>query len=205
MATGHKALTPTGGLSTGYVVVVSLTDTVVVVGLVLIFLLAHGERPKDIILGDRRLAAEAVAGLWLTPVAISVAVAILLATQRFAPWLHTVEHNPLQDVLESPRDAWLFMLVVIFAGGVREEMQRAFILHRFRVWLGGTTVGLVVTSVAFGAGHLTQGADAALATGLLGLLWGAVYVRRQSAVAPMVSHSGFDLLQIAQFLVGHRG
>jgi uncharacterized protein len=205
VATGHKALTPTGGLSTGYVVVVSLTDTVVVVGLVLIFLLAHGERPKDIILGDRRLAAEAVAGLWLTPVAISVAVAILLATQRFAPWLHTVEHNPLQDVLESPRDAWLFMLVVIFAGGVREEMQRAFILHRFRVWLGGTTVGLVVTSVAFGAGHLTQGADAALATGLLGLLWGAVYVRRQSAVAPMVSHSGFDLLQIAQFLVGHRG
>jgi membrane protease YdiL (CAAX protease family) len=186
-------------------VVVSLTDTLVVVGLVLVFLLAHGERPKDIILGGRRVTTEAVAGLWLTPVAIGVAVAVLLVSQKFAPWLHTVEHNPLQDVLERPRDAWLFVLVVIFAGGVREEIQRAFILHRFRVWLGGTTVGLVITSVAFGAGHLTQGADAALATGLLGLLWGAVYLRRQSAVAPMVSHSGFDLLQIAQFLVGHRG
>jgi membrane protease YdiL (CAAX protease family) len=173
-----------------------------VVGLVLMFLVAHGERPKDVIFGGRRLAPEVLAGLTLTPVAVAIAVAVLLTSQKLAPWLHTVEHNPLQDVLASPRDAWLFVLVVIFAGGVREEFQRAFILHRFRVWLGGTAIGLVITSVAFGAGHLTQGADAAIATGLLGLLWGVVYVRRQSAVAPMVSHAGFDLLQIAQFLIG---
>jgi membrane protease YdiL (CAAX protease family) len=199
---GHQAITSTGGLSTGYVVIVSLVDTIVVVGLVAIFLLAHGERPRDVIAGSRRLSTELVAGAWLIPVALLVAVAVLLVTQTLAPWLHTVEHNPLQDVLERPRDAWLFVLVVIFAGGVREEIQRAFILHRFTVWLGGPTVGLVVTSVAFGAGHLTQGADAALATGLLGVLWGTVYLRRQSAIAPMVSHAGFDLLQIAQFVLG---
>jgi hypothetical protein len=28
-----------------------------------------------------------------------------------------------------------------------------------------------------------------------------VYLRRRSCVAPMVSHSGFDLVQILQFLV----
>ena len=58
----------------------------------------------------------------------------------------------------------------------------------------------MVTSVAFGAGHLMQGTDAALATGLLGAFWGVVYLRRRSAVAPMVSHAGFNLLQIVQFL-----
>jgi membrane protease YdiL (CAAX protease family) len=136
-------------------------------------------------------------------VALAIAAVVLLTTQRFAPWLHTVEHNPLQDVLQSPRDAWLFVFVVIFAGGVREEIQRAFILHRFGQSLGGTTIGLIITSVAFGAGHLPQGVDAVIATGLLGLLWGAVYLRRRSTVAPMVSHAGFDLLQIVQFLVGH--
>ncbi|OFW17580.1 MAG: hypothetical protein A3F69_02100 [Acidobacteria bacterium RIFCSPLOWO2_12_FULL_66_10] len=61
-----------------------------------------------------------------------------------------------------------------------------------------------MTSAAFGAGHLLQGADAAIATGLLGAFWGATYLRRRSAVAPMVSHSGFDLLQVLQFTVAGR-
>jgi uncharacterized protein len=60
---------------------------------------------------------------------------------------------------------------------------------------------VILTSAAFGAGHLLQGADAAIATALLGAFWGAIYLRRRSMVAPMVSHAGFDLLQIAQFLV----
>jgi membrane protease YdiL (CAAX protease family) len=93
------------------------------------------------------------------------------------------------------------VLVVVVAGGVREEAQRAFVLHRFEVWLGGRWVGLVVGSAAFGAGHLLQGADAAIATGLLGVFWGIVYLRRRSVVAPIVSHSGFNLLQIAQYLL----
>src|SRR5205085_10923068 len=114
---------------------------------------------------------------------------------------HTVEHNPLQDLVRTRGDALLFALVVVVAGGVREELQRAFLLRRFEVSLGGARVGVVVTSVAFGSGHLLQGADAAIATGLLGAFWGLVYLRRRSMVAPMVSHAGFDLAQIAGFLV----
>jgi membrane protease YdiL (CAAX protease family) len=89
----------------------------------------------------------------------------------------------------------------VIAGGVREELQRAFLLRRFDRWLGGGAVGLVVTSAAFGAGHWLQGADAAIATAFLGALWGVIYLRRRSAVAPVVSHSGFNLLQLAQFLL----
>jgi membrane protease YdiL (CAAX protease family) len=59
---------------------------------------------------------------------------------------------------------------------------------------------VVVTSIAFGAGHFLQGADAAIATGMLGAFWAVVYLQRRSAVAPMVSHSGFNLLQLVQFL-----
>jgi membrane protease YdiL (CAAX protease family) len=95
-------------------------------------------------------------------------------------------------------------VVVVIAGGVREELQRAFLLRRFERWLGGRGVGIVVTSTAFGAGHWIQGADAAVATGLLGAFWAIVYLRRQSSVAPVVSHSGFNLLQLAQFVaLGH--
>ncbi len=113
------------------------------------------------------------------------------------PGLRNVAHNPLQDLMNGPRNAAIFAIVVVVAGGVREEIQRAFVLHRFDVWLGGGTVGLIVGSIAFGAGHLVQGYDAAIATGLLGLFWGFVYLRRRSVIAPIVSHSGFNLFQSA--------
>jgi membrane protease YdiL (CAAX protease family) len=192
-----------GSLRIGYVVGVSLADAVVLVGLVLLFLVAHGESPREVLNGRRRALPEILAGLSLTLVALAIGAAVLLVVQRFAPGLHTVPENPLQALLKSKRNALLFALVVIVAGGVREEVQRAFLLHRFERWLGGGPLGVVVTSVAFGAGHLLQGVDAAVATGLLGAFWGVVYLRRRSIVAPMISHAGFDLLQIAgQFFAG---
>ena len=200
-ALGYGAKAAGGRLNVGYVVALSLGDAVLLVGLILLLLYAHGERPRDVLVGRRPIAAEGVLGMLLIPIAFGIAVAVMLAVRRFAPSLHNVTDNPLQALLTSPRDAWLFALVVLFAGGVREEIQRAFLLHRFDVWLGGRWFGLAVTSAAFGAGHFDlQGVDAGIATGLLGAFWGVVYLRRRSCVAPMVSHAGFDLLQVLPFL-----
>jgi uncharacterized protein len=203
-ALGYPPFAPSGDLNFAFVVGVSIADTVLLIGLVFLFLYAHGERPRDVFVGDRSPAREALVGVPLTLVALGIAVVVLLIVRYVAPSLHSVEQNPLQGLLRSPRDAWLFAVVVVIAGGVREEIQRAFQLHRFEVWLGGGGVGVVVTSVAFGGGHLLQGKDAALATGLLGAFWGVVYLRRRSAVAPIVSHAGFNLLQIVQFLTTGR-
>jgi membrane protease YdiL (CAAX protease family) len=189
-----------GRLRVGYVVTMSLADTVLLVGLVLLFLRVHRERPRLVLFGDRPIAPELTLGVPLILLAGVIGLGVLAVVMKLAPSLHTVAHNPFQELLASPRDAWLFALVAVVAGGVREEIQRAFLLHRFEVWLGGSAVGVVVTSAAFGLGHLIQGADAAIATGLLGAFWGAVYLRRRSAIAPMVSHAGFDLMQIVGFL-----
>jgi membrane protease YdiL (CAAX protease family) len=200
-AFGFSPVGPDGQLRVNFVVALSLIDTVMLVGLIVFFLVAHGERPRDVFLGRRPVIQEASYGVPLILVALAVAIALLATIQKLAPSLHTVEHNPLQDLIRTPRDIWWFATVVVIAGGVREELQRAFLLHRFEHWLGGATVGLVVVSLAFGAGHLLQGVDAAITTGTLGAFWGVVYLRRRSAVAPMISHSGFNLLQIGQFLV----
>ena len=199
-AFGNGAFNDAGALSMSYVVGLSLIDSVVVIGLIILFLVVHGERPRDVIVGDRSIGAEAAAGVPMIFIALAIAMTVVLLARVAAPWLHTVAENPLQGLLKSPRDAAVFALVVIVAGGVREELQRAFALHRFEVWLGGGTTGVIVTSIAFGAGHLIQGADAAVATGLLGAFWGVVYLRRRSAIAPIVSHAGFDLLQIVAFV-----
>jgi membrane protease YdiL (CAAX protease family) len=203
-AFGYTPFAAAGQLRLGYVVGLSLADSAALIGLVLLFLYAHGERPRDVLLGRRPASQEFALGVPLILVALVLGGGIMLATRYVAPWLRTVEHNPLQELLRSPREAWLFAFVVFVAGGLREEIQRAFLLHRFDVWLGGGTVGVVVTSVAFGAGHLLQGADAAIATGLLGAFWGALYLLRRSCVAPLVSHAGFDLMQIVQYMVARQ-
>jgi membrane protease YdiL (CAAX protease family) len=198
---GYMPFDAAGDMQIGYVAWVSLVDTVLLVGLILLFLRAHGEDPRDVLLGSRPIARELAHGLPLILVALGAGIGVLLAIRYLVPSLHTVEQNPLEGLLDSPREAWLFALVVLVAGAVREEIQRGFLLYRFERWLGGGTVGVVVTSIAFGAGHIVQGYDAAIVTGLLGAFWGVIYLRRRSVAAPMVSHAGFNLLQILQLVI----
>jgi membrane protease YdiL (CAAX protease family) len=195
-------LSPANGtLSLGFVATLLLLDAVLVVALALALLRAHGENPRDVFLGHRPIAREALIGLPLTIGVFGVVMVILALTEQFAPWLHNVPNNPLEQLIRSRRDATLFAVVATLAGGVREEVQRAFILRRFDQYLGGARVGLVLFSAAFGAGHLVQGWDAVVTTAALGAFWGAVYLSRGSIVAPVVSHSGFNTAEILRFTV----
>ena len=188
------------GLSLAYVAALSLADAVFLTGLIVFFLRIRGESPRELLFGGRDIRTEAWAGVPLLFVAFGIALAVLLGLHAVAPWLRTVPRNPLQDLVRTPVQAALFAVVLIVAGGMREEIQRAFLLRRFERSLGGARVGLVVSSLMFGVGHYIQGADAAIATATLGAFWGWIYLRRRSVVAPVVSHSGFNLVQVLQFL-----
>ena len=56
-------------------------------------------------------------------------------------------------------------------------------------------------SVAFGLGHIVQGWDAVITTGLLGAFWAVLYLRRRSSVAPLVSHAGFNALEVLRVAI----
>lgn len=189
-----------GALNATWVFVVSLVDTVVLVALIVFFLRANGESVAHVLFGLRTPWREVQLGLVSVVPVLLAAAAVLFLARYAAPWLHNVPDNPLAGLLRSPRDAWAFGVVVLVAGGLREELQRAFLLTRFEQHLGGARVGLVVTSVAFGLAHVLQGFDAMLATAVLGFIWGAMYLWRRSAVAPIVSHGGFNSLEIVRYL-----
>lgn len=190
-----------GQLNLSYVAALALGDSVLLIGLIALLVRARGERMRDLLLGQRPLLSEMRAGVPLIFLAFAIAAVLLITLQAVAPWLRTVPHNPLQDLVATPRDAVMFGLVLVVAGGLREEVQRAFLLQRFERWLGGAKVGLVITSAAFGLGHFLQGADAAVATAVLGAFWGMTYLRRRSIGATVVSHAGFNLVQVLQFLL----
>jgi membrane protease YdiL (CAAX protease family) len=187
-------------LSLFYIVALLLLDTIVVVGLIVVMLRASGERPSDVFLGRRPLGGEARLGLGYIPVVYGATTLVLLALRWGVPWLHNVATNPFEGAIQSTADALVLGAAAVVGGGVKEELQRAFVLHRFDQHLGGARAGVLVYSAVFGAGHLMQGWDVALITMLLGLAWGIIYLRRRSAVAPMVSHCGFNAAQILQFL-----
>jgi membrane protease YdiL (CAAX protease family) len=198
---GFSPLDASGNLSLGFVVTLSLADAALVITLILTFLAAHGESPRALFLGRRPPVPEAGLGLLLVPVVFFGVAAIVAALRVWLPALHNVAHNPLEALLAERRDTWLFLLVLVVAGGLREEVQRAFVLHRFERYLGGAALGLVLFSLAFGAGHLDQGRDVAVATACLGFFWGIVYLRRRSIVATVTSHAGFNLVEAIRFLL----
>lgn len=190
-----------GRLSLTFFATLSLIDTLLVAGLIRTFLVATGERPRDVFVGTRPVWREAGLGLLLVPAVFVVVATVVLTLRTLAPWLQTVPQNPLLAFMDTPARAAVFLVVVVLAGGVREELQRAFVLHRFEQRLGGIRLGLVLFSILFGALHVDQGIDVAIAVGTLGLIWGIVYIRRRSAVLGMVNHAGFNAMQVVQGLV----
>ena len=186
-----------GTLSAAFIFGISAIDTVLLLSLVFFFLSRSNDRPHEVFLGDRSATVEVRLGVMLVPVVFLVVIVAQVVLRLVAPFLHNVDVSPFQALLGSP---WLiagFVALVLIAGGVREELQRAFLLHRFEQRLGGGRIGVGVTSVAFGLGHTVQGFDAAIITALLGAFWGVIYLSRRSVVSTVTNHALFNVAQIA--------
>ena len=189
-----------GRLSFGYVATLLLLDATLLIALIFWLLRRHGEQPRDVFVGHRPVGGEVKLGVGLTAAVFALAVVVLSAARVLFPSLHNVKENPLQDLIQTPVQAMILAVVATISGGLREEIQRAFILHRFEQHLGGAHVGLVLYSLVFGLGHSLQGWDAVLTTAMLGAFWGWIYILRRSIIAPVVSHSGFNAAEIFVFL-----
>ena len=186
-----------GTLSPTFIFAVSAIDTVLLLGLVFLFLRLSHDRPRDVFLRQGTARTEASVGVLLLPAVFMIVIAVQFAVQTFAPSLRNVQVSPFAPLLSSP---WLlagFVVLVMVAGGVREELQRAFLLHRFEQRLGGGSLGIALTSIAFGLGHTVQGWDAAIITAMMGAFWGAIYLTRRNVVSTVTNHALFNLTQIA--------
>jgi membrane protease YdiL (CAAX protease family) len=202
---GWSPTTANGALSLPYVMTLSLADTVLLIVLMVALLHAHGEDAMSLWIGQRSIRREALIGIALIPGIFLFVVVLLNGLRLVFPGLHNVPTNPLEALAgDSAEEAVMFGLLAIVAGGVREELQRAFLLHRFEQHLGGAKVGVVVLSTAFGLGHYVQGWDAVITTAALGAVWALLYLDRRSSVAPVMSHAGFNSLEILRVVLAPR-
>ena len=168
-----------------------LLEAVITLGLLLLIMRVHQERLADLGFRVDGQLVDLLLGLALVPVLFLLSATISTGFQRYLP-THFSSHNPLLEVIHTRGQLGLFMFSALLAGGVKEEIQRAFILTRFRTYLGGAWLGLILWSVAFGAAHYIQGWQGMVAAGVFGLIFGAVYLIRGSLIAPMVAHGLYD-------------
>jgi membrane protease YdiL (CAAX protease family) len=187
---------PDGRLTLALLAALTLLDTVLLVGLALSLLSLGGESPRAVLAGARPIGGEVLRGFVLLPwvlllVAVTAVLIALLAPRLVTP-------NPLAGLASTGAEYVLFAACAMVAA-VREEVQRAFILHRCEQRLGGAMVGLAGFGVVFGLGHYLQGWSAVIITALLGTFWGLVYLRRRSVIAPTVSHASFNLIEVIGF------
>jgi len=199
VALGVAGLRPDkdGALSLSLLTSLTGLDTLILLSLVFTLLTRTGESPRAVLLGSRPVGREVLRGFVLVPWVFGIVLAAAVAIARLAPQL--IVPNPLASLASTWPQYVVFALTVILAGGVREEVQRAFILHRCEQRLGGAEVGVIGWGLLFGVLHYVQGTSAMIITGLLGIFWSLIYLARRSVVAPMVSHASFNLIEVIGF------
>lgn len=168
-----------------------LLESGITLVLLVVVLRAHRETIRDLGWRFRQWRFDVVLGLGVVPVLFLLNMAVGVAFRALLPKYY-MERNPLTEIIHTPQELVLFLLSAFIAGGIKEELQRAFIITRFRQYLGGAWLGLLIWSLAFGAGHYAQGLQGVLAATLFGFLFGLVYLARGSLVAPILAHSVYD-------------
>jgi membrane protease YdiL (CAAX protease family) len=170
--------------------------TVIVLGVVWPLLRANGERLADLGFGWGALRRALLPG---TLFAVGLFIFINVLVGSLLAHLGGRGTSPVIIALfQDPRETPLWIFCSVVGGGFNEELVRAFILTRFERAFGtkGLVVAILVDCVEFGAGHLYQGIPSAVSSGLTGLLFALIFLRRRRVADAMVAHAGFDLLGV---------
>lgn len=135
---------------------------------------------------------------------IGFGILLLVAANAILLFLGTVlpSLEPSSDdfiYLLLPRTAgerllWLGLSLTAAIG--EETLFRGYVMTRLRRLFGGWTPAVIISALAFGLAHLYQGWSGVLLTGLYGLIFSLVYLKRQSLWPCIVAHFLQDALAL---------
>ncbi len=185
-------------VSAGQLAAFMWSEAVLTLVILTLLLRMHGEGWKNLGWTAAGLHLESRIGLIVLPGLFVVTFLIGGLFHTFWPE-YVSEKNDLLEMIKTRQDLVLFLISSIFVGGFKEEIQRAFVLKRFERDLGGIWVGLLVWTPLFGALHYVQGLDKAVGAGILGLVFGLLYIWRRKLTSPIVAHALYDITTLLLF------
>jgi membrane protease YdiL (CAAX protease family) len=154
--------------------------------LVLYFLWRNGESFSSIGFTLRKGSTEAAIGAVLF-VPLMFGMGLIEKVLRAAGL--SVPHTPPSFLVPSGAGQVALALFLLVVVAVSEEVIfRGYLIRRFTVLSGYPAAALAFSSAVFAIGHGYERSGGMVGVGILGLIFGAVYLWRKSLVAPMVMH-----------------
>lgn len=150
-------------------------------------------------LAELGLGFDATLGWWigtgLAVVVIAVTIYQTFSTIRKSDSLTKIrrQFEPFHALLpNNEKERHLFNAVSVTAGICEEILYRGFLIAYFGTFVD-MWMAVVLSSIAFGFGHMYQGKVGVIKTGVVGLALAGLYVLTGSLWAPMVLHAFVDL------------
>jgi hypothetical protein len=126
-------------------------------------------------------------GFWIAAILILSIVARLVhatgmaeAARRLAP----------QSLFESV----LWIALSVSAGICEEMIFRGYLQRQFVAWTRSVPIGVLLSAVLFGAGHVYQGTKATVVIAVYGLMFGILAEVRQNLRPGIMTHAWHDAL-----------
>jgi membrane protease YdiL (CAAX protease family) len=184
------------GWTLGHLFKIGLLKTAGTWVLVWLLLKHDGQKVSDLGLRKAQLKKSFLPGFLF-------GLVIFAVSNVFIPWITQNWFSDSESVLtgnwfRSPVAIPVWIFLGLIAGGLTEEVSRAFVLTRFERAFGrvGLIIAIILSSVSFGIGHLYQGHGAAFSLGISGALYALVYLRRRSCWEAVIAHATFDTVGI---------
>ncbi len=124
-------------------------------------------------------------GFWIAAIVVLSLVAHAVGANGMAQAARTLApHGYFESIL------WIALSVT--AGICEETIFRGYLQRQFVAWTRSAPVGVILSAVLFGAGHVYQGAKATIIIGVYGLMFGILAETRQNLRPGMMTHAWHD-------------
>lgn len=127
---------------------------------------------------------------WIIAMTILAAIGIVL---RFTHVSHA-EKTVLNLAPGTFAQFIVWILLCCTAGFVEEFVFRGYLLQQFSSIRGNVWIGVVASSLLFGAAHGYEGIGAMITIAVYGALFCMLAIRRRSLRAGMIAHAWHDLI-----------
>jgi membrane protease YdiL (CAAX protease family) len=95
---------------------------------------------------------------------------------------------------QGPFELLLWIALAVTAGICEETIFRGYLQRQFVAWTRSAPVGVLLSAVLFGAGHVYQGAKATVVIGVYGLMFGILAEARQNLRPGIITHAWHDAI-----------
>ena len=134
--------------------------------------------------------------------AVTLALLIVIAVmayfnfrqiRRSAPEKLEAEIGALKHFLPESKPEIAVFVVIAFTAGICEELlYRGWLQNLIAAGTGSVWAGLLLGAVIFGCGHAYQGKNGMIQTGIIGLIFGGVFLLTGGLLAGQILHVSID-------------